>query len=395
MTTLRNTLRILALAAVLASQPALADAPANDAFASRSDLGNASTNFTGTLAGATVEANEPSGSVFGDRSVWWSWTATNTTAVTLELLNATNTFSGDCFAVFSGAVLDSLTELNFNLLDSLPHRNLSFVATAGVQYQIRVQGSADAAFTFRLRATNAPVLLLTPQSRTVSPGASVLFAALAATATPPAYQWRCNGTNLPGETSPMLALHEVTTNHSGVYSVLVTNTGGTAAIAEATLLVSADDQPILRTLDAAPGNRLLIELNGALGRAYRIESSTNLQHWSAEEVLDGNGSVLLNTNTISTFLVSAVTNRRFFRLRHYSEPNEECMLNLRQIWFTKRMWAIDNRSAGNAQPMPSNLTPYFKGGLMGFCPEGGSYSFGSVAQYPACSRIGHWSELPR
>lgn len=395
MTTLRNTFRILALAAVLASQQALADAPANDAFTSRSDLGNASTNFTGTLADATVEANEPSGSGFGDRSVWWSWTATNTTAVTLELLSATNTFSGDCFAVFSGADIDSLTELNFNLLDTLPHRNLSFVATAGMQYQIRVLGSADAVFTFRLIATNTPVLLLTPQSRTVSPGASVLFATLAATATQPFYQWRFNGTNLPGETSPMLALHDVTTNHSGVYSVLVTNTGGGAAVAEATLLVSADDQPVLRMLEAAPGNRLLIELNGALGRAYRIESSTNLQHWSAEGVLGTFTSVVIATNPVTPVQVSADTERKFIRLEHYSEPNEECMLNLRQIWFTKQMWAIDNRSAGSAQPMPSDLMPYFKDGLMGFCPAGGSYSFDSVAQYPACSRIGHWSELPR
>lgn len=394
MTTLRTTLRNLALTAALVSQQGLADAPVNDAFASRSNLGSASATFAGTLAGATVEASEPSGSGFGDRSVWWSWTATNATSVTLELLAATNTFSGDCFAVFSGAELNSLTELNFNRLDTLPHRNLSFVATAGVQYQIRLLGSGDEAFTFRLIATNAPVPLLTPQNRTVSPGASVLFATLVATATQPSYQWRFNGTNLPGETSPMLAIHAVTTNHSGVYSVLITNTGGGEALAEATLLVSAVDQPVLRTLDADPGNRLLVELNGAMGRAYRIESSTNLQNWSAESVLGTFTSVLITTNSVAAFQVSSLADQKFIRLQHYSEPNEECMVNLRQIWFAKRMWAIDNRRGGSDQPMESDVSPYFKDGTIGFCPEFGTYIFNSVAQYPACSRIGHWSELP-
>jgi GH25 family lysozyme M1 (1,4-beta-N-acetylmuramidase) len=44
------------------------------------------------------------------------------------------------------------------------------------------------------------------------------------------FQWRFNGTNLPGVTTATLALANVQTNNSGLYSVVVTNAAGTLTV---------------------------------------------------------------------------------------------------------------------------------------------------------------------
>src|SRR5689334_4292443 len=62
--------------------------PPNDDFANRTVLTGSSITFTGTLVGATTEPAEtnvypaswPSG-----RSVWWTWTAAESTAVVIAI----------------------------------------------------------------------------------------------------------------------------------------------------------------------------------------------------------------------------------------------------------------------------------------------------------------------
>ena len=76
----------------------------------------------------------------------------------------------------------------------------------------------------------APVAILTqPQSRTVRiDGANsatnlTLTVALAGGSNPISYQWRLNGTNIPGANSPALNLSNASLNQSGDYSVVVNN----------------------------------------------------------------------------------------------------------------------------------------------------------------------------
>src|SRR4030081_3844340 len=71
---------------------AKATPPPNDNFADRIILTGTSITFTGTLDGATREANwEASGYPFvngGDiPSVWWEWTASNSSAVTIQIID--------------------------------------------------------------------------------------------------------------------------------------------------------------------------------------------------------------------------------------------------------------------------------------------------------------------
>src|SRR5262249_16273102 len=57
-----------------------------------------------------------------------------------------------------------------------------------------------------------------------APTTNATFTVGATTANPPlGYQWRVNGTNIPGATSTTLVFNNVTTNHFGVVSCAVTD----------------------------------------------------------------------------------------------------------------------------------------------------------------------------
>ncbi|MDW8310320.1 MAG: fibronectin type III domain-containing protein, partial [Verrucomicrobiales bacterium] len=85
-----------------------------------------------------------------------------------------------------------------------------------------------------------PTIATQPQSQTIVQGGNVVFAV---TAIPDlwglAYQWRLNGTNLPGATASTYAISNVQPAHAGDYSVVVSNAGGavTSLIATLTVLV--------------------------------------------------------------------------------------------------------------------------------------------------------------
>jgi RHS repeat-associated protein len=66
-------------------------------------------------------------------------------------------------------------------------------------------------------------ILTQPVSQMVLPGTNVTFSVVAAGLMPIYYQWRFNGTNISGATSPTLTLFDVGTNKVGNYTVLVTN----------------------------------------------------------------------------------------------------------------------------------------------------------------------------
>ncbi len=58
-----------------------------------------------------------------------------------------------------------------------------------------------------------------------------------------AYQWRRDGADLTGETSPTLTLTAASSGDAGRYSVVVTNPAGTVTSAEAVVVVVPVDEP--------------------------------------------------------------------------------------------------------------------------------------------------------
>ncbi len=88
-----------------------------------------------------------------------------------------------------------------------------------------------------------PAILTQPQSQTVNVGASVTFSVTASGTTPLLYQWRKDGTDIPGATSAALTLNNVQTVDAGDYTVVVSNSTGSVTSAPARLTVSQQRFP--------------------------------------------------------------------------------------------------------------------------------------------------------
>lgn len=82
-----------------------------------------------------------------------------------------------------------------------------------------------------------PSVTLQPQGGIFVEGDNVLLSVNVFGSQPITYQWKKNGSNLPGETGASLTLTSVTTNSAGDYSVAVTNSSGFAISSNATVTV--------------------------------------------------------------------------------------------------------------------------------------------------------------
>jgi len=80
-----------------------------------------------------------------------------------------------------------------------------------------------------------PVITTAPAGLSVSAGASATFTVSVDGQAPFAFQWRLNGTNIPGATNATLILTSTTSGDQGVYTVLVSNLAGAIESGGATL----------------------------------------------------------------------------------------------------------------------------------------------------------------
>ena len=129
----------------------------------------------------------------------------------------------------------------------------------------------------------APIIVADPQSQTNSAGQSVTFTVVAGGSAPFGYQWYFNtNTLLINATNDFLTLVNVQATNGGTYSVVVTNTAGSAASAYALLTVSsvAPSQPQLSGLVYNDGT-FSLTISGDAGPDYIVQASTNLTDWTS------------------------------------------------------------------------------------------------------------------
>ncbi|MBI4662667.1 MAG: immunoglobulin domain-containing protein, partial [Verrucomicrobia bacterium] len=213
-------------------------APANNAFANRISLAGASVTTNGSNVGATKEAGEPThASSTSSKSVWWTWTAPASGSVTIDTIGSS---FDTLLAVYAGSSISALTSVAANddgVVDGTSR--VTFGTTAGIAYQIAVDGYAGASGNITLRLLLTSIITTEPASQTAITGASVTMTVAATGTAPLRYQWRKDVVNLAGATSASLTLTNVQASQAGSYTVLVTTGAGSATSSAAILTVGS------------------------------------------------------------------------------------------------------------------------------------------------------------
>jgi hypothetical protein len=193
----------------------------------------------------------------------------------------------------------------------------------------------SANFTYTIEvvgALTAPSISSHPSSQTITQGQSVTFSVSASGTEPFAYQWRHNGGDISGANSSSFHISSVNTGHAGEYTVLVSNTAGSALSNGATLTVNVPavaptiiTQPVSQTVNAGQSTAFTVgasgtapfsyqwrrngnDIAGANADLYQIVS-VNSSHAGEYTVLVSNaaGSALSNGATLTVNVPPAVT----------------------------------------------------------------------------------------
>jgi hypothetical protein len=105
-----------------------------------------------------------------------------------------------------------------------------------------VSGNRDSAadvlqVIYHVASLSPPSILAQPESQSARAGETVTLNVIAIGGAPLTYQWRFNGRDIDGATSPSLTINGVQFSQAGVYSVTVNNPSGSAISSNAVLTV--------------------------------------------------------------------------------------------------------------------------------------------------------------
>ena len=142
-----------------------------------------------------------------------------------------------------------------------------------------------------------PSLIVEPSNQLALASTTVTFTANAVCSLPLTYQWRFNGTNIPGATDNSLTLTDLQFEQAGQYSVEVDSAYGSSLSSNALLTVSY--AAILADFSLSNGGFPQFSVAGVPGLSYTIQTSTNLSDW---ELLFTNASpfVFADTNAVAS-----------------------------------------------------------------------------------------------
>ncbi len=159
-------------------------------------------------------------------------------------------------------------------------------------YTIQVAGGSGGGDT-------APAFTAQPQSRTINVGANVSFTVTVTGSPAPTLQWRKDGTAIMGATSATYAIDNVQAAHAGTYTVVATNSAGTATSSPATLTVNSGGgggsaptitlQPLDLTARAGSTVAFTVTATGSPSYQWRKDGS-NLSGATAEVLVLDNVS---------------------------------------------------------------------------------------------------------
>lgn len=179
------------------------------------------------------------------------------------------------------------------------------------QYSKDASGSAglDRAWLDHIEIFAAPQIIQAPASQVVWEGSSVTFAVSVDWEPELTYLWLKDGRVIPGQTTHLLVLRNVSATDAGNYAAVVSNGGGSTTSGPATLEVHPPPEPFLRILAGPP--LPAVSIKTMVGQRFVLEASDSLNpaEWRAVDSVVGEG-------TVKTFRDSTpAASRRFYRVR--------------------------------------------------------------------------------
>jgi hypothetical protein len=126
----------------------------------------------------------------------------------------------------------------------------------------------------------SPMVSKQPQSQLVLVGKSATFSVAASGSGLLKYQWKYNGKNVIGGTTASLSVKNCSAKQAGLYTVTVSNTGGTVASAPAALVIATTPAATLTSAVQANG-QFAFNVEGVTGYKYAVQASTDLVHWTS------------------------------------------------------------------------------------------------------------------
>jgi hypothetical protein len=156
----------------------------------------------------------------------------------------------------------------------------------------------------RVSATpTAPVIASSPQGQTASAGRSATFYVDAEGIPSPSYQWQTNGVNISGAAASSYTTWLLAGGDSGTsFRCVAVNSAGSVTSSPALLQV-ANPAPLL--MNASVGNGLFqFALQGAPGRTYLIQSSSDLEQWNLLESISLSNTLVSVSFTVDTNLAN-------------------------------------------------------------------------------------------
>jgi hypothetical protein len=141
--------------------------------------------------------------------------------------------------------------------------------------------SAAATLSVTGGVATAPVITTQPLAQTVTAGSAVSFSVTASGTAPLSFQWRKDGTAITGATAASLSLAAVTAGDAGSYSVVVTNSAGSATSAAALLTVQTASTGTLAAEATAAAQAFVATLSTTQQTAVLLPwDLANARRWS-------------------------------------------------------------------------------------------------------------------
>lgn len=220
-----------------------------------------------TLTGATAIATNPASPVSG--------TAGANLSVVFALTGSGNT--PESYSII-GILPPGLTVPNAggaagNLTLNASSGSISGVPTTAGSFSVEItafdspnrglgtHGASDPftlTFVITGSVNEAPTISVQPQPQTVDLGGTAMFSVTATGSPTPAFQWRKEGVNLPGQNAANLTLTNVQASNAGNYTVFVSNSEGNVTSNAVALTVNLPPAPVItvnpvamRSLDGA------------------------------------------------------------------------------------------------------------------------------------------------